>query len=532
MPIWRHGPTASLKRWGFFFLVSSGLVLSGCAGSDTGMCRPPLDMGYAAAEDSLGLAAFQSLEISQQQIRRNVAGTHVAAANRANRIDYRIGALTTAAGLVPDDPETWLRLARLWRWTGNYPATAISLDNAVVAVGALATGSPLLIARGDQYRKTAGLATALQRAWLHYDRGQWREAKSWVSSALQAEPGNQAAQQLWGLLAGASGDRTEATQFADDLRRKDLFSPDIAWIMSNQETAEGHRREAFNFLLELRPHPRRAAECFRDMGRVAERVGEWAYARRWYRESAAALPYRKITCLREVKHPRISDAAGRHPLPFWLAFERYYVTGSLSSYLAYAYEQFELAADPDQKQMWGGLVVNAAGICLRLGMEKAHVRRVRGLVFARTGESERALTDLRAALREFGAGSTESPRLEAEIGHLLLLQKDYAAAIGPLERSLARNPNSALASSDLGLALIMAGDRDAANKALTRALALDPNLAAAWYNRGLMHLHAGNLDQAEADLAAAARLAPGNVDVTNLLQQVMQKKRLVQKKKD
>ncbi len=201
------------------------------------------------------------------------------------------------------------------------------------------------------------------------------------------------------------------------------------------------------------------------------------------------------------------------------------MTGSLSSYLAYALARFETAQSVADRDEWGGLVVNAAGICLRLEMEEAHARRARGLVFAGTGRNDRALNDLRAALRELGAGDVMAPRLEAEIGHLLLVSEDHATAMPHLRRALAADATVAQVWSDLGLALIMAGDRSAADEALTRAIALDETLAAAWYNRGLMHLHADNLDQAEADLGHAATLAPDNPDVANLLQQVLLEKR-------
>jgi len=521
-----HHPTVSRRRWGFF-IVTALLVssLAGCGGKAVVVCADPVDMVYAAAEDSLGLDQFLTLAVEQQAVRRQLAQRYLADARGAGRADYRIRALTTAAGLAPDDPEIWLQLAHVWRWLGVYLQTDTSLNNAVAAVRALAATSAVLVERGPKYKETAALAIALQRAWLHYDRGEWREAMPWVRAALRVEAGSEAVLQIRGLLEAIQGKRGMAHEIAGDLQRKDVFSTDRGWIMSNLDTAKGRKREAFNQFLRLRPEPGRAAECYRDMGRAAERVQEWSYVRKWYRESAAALPFRNITCLTEIEHPRISDESGRHPLSFWLAFDQYYVTGSLSSYLAYVFERFESAPDAAEKDRWGGLVVNAAGICLRLEMESPYVRRVRGLVFAGTGRTDRALVDLRDAVREFGKKSRYVAQLEAEIGHLLLLQEDHAGAIGHLRRALDANANSAQAWSDLGLALIMAGDNDGAADALTRALGLDENLVAAWYNRGLMALHAGNLEQAEADLAQAAHLAPDNGEVANLLQQVMRQKR-------
>ena len=55
----------------------------------------------------------------------------------------------------------------------------------------------------------------------------------------------------------------------------------MGWCLECHRAPEQH----------LRPLEDHNAECWRDMGRAAERVGEWSYAQKWYRESAAALPF-------------------------------------------------------------------------------------------------------------------------------------------------------------------------------------------------------------------------------------------------
>jgi Flp pilus assembly protein TadD len=261
------------------------------------------------------------------------------------------------------------------------------------------------------------------------------------------------------------------------------------------------------------------------MGRSAERLGQWAYAARWYRESAAAYPLRNPGCLTELSSLPLAAADRAQPLPFWVASDRFYVTGSLSAYLAYAFGRFEAAAEASAKERWGGLVVNAAGTCLRLNPAEVQARRARGLVYARTGRPDRALVDLQDALAESTRQGVADAPLEAELGHVLLLLHEHQQARSHLRRAVALSPESAQAWSDLGLALIMSDERDEAAVALGRALELDVGLVAAWYNRGLMHLHAGDLAAAEADLAEAARLAPDNREVVALLQQVIRRAR-------
>jgi Flp pilus assembly protein TadD len=116
--------------------------------------------------------------------------------------------------------------------------------------------------------------------------------------------------------------------------------------------------------------------------------------------------------------------------------------------------------------------------------------------------TERGLRDLgRAAAMLAEEGRVDS-RVEAGIGHLLLMNEDFEHALPHLEQAVDLDHGNARAWSDLGLGLIMVGDRRKADKALTRAIELKPGLAAAWYNRGLMHLHDGRLDEAEAALRA------------------------------
>ncbi|MCB1182910.1 tetratricopeptide repeat protein [bacterium] len=521
-------PTSARRGWGLLvppLLLAALLGAGGCAGRRPAPCaeRPPTT--YVADEDSLGLAAFLALPDAAQERRLRLAAAEQRAADRADRPDQRLRHLIAAAGLAPSDPEPWLDQARVWRWVGDYLRTNACLDAAAAAVRAWDPDSPLARSRPAAAKADATLETALLNAWLHYDRAEWREARQWVRAAQRVEAGNTAVLRLRGLVEASLGSMGMAEDMARDLRRRDPFTTDVPWITSRIDTARGRHRAAYNSVYDLRPDEAHAAECYRDMGRAAEQVGDFSTASKWYRESLAALPLTANDCLRQVAHGRISDAAGRHPLPFWLAFGRYYVTGSLSAYLGYAFERFESAATDAEREEWGGLAVNAAGICVRLEMEKPEARRLRGLVFAGTGRNDRAIDDLRAAAEGFPVGAPELPGLEAEIGHLYLLNEDHVRAEEHLARALALDSEVARTWSDMGLVHVMARDEAAATAAFDQALALDPALTIAWYNRGLMRLHAGDLEGAEADLGRAAALAPENAEIGRLLQQVALKRR-------
>jgi tetratricopeptide (TPR) repeat protein len=199
----------------------------------------------------------------------------------------------------------------------------------------------------------------------------------------------------------------------------------------------------------------------------------------------------------------------------------HYVTGSLSAYTRYAFEQFEAASAGPGRELWAGLAVNAAGIQLRRLPGHPWALRARGLIFAATGKPELARDDLLRASEQFAAaGLGADARIEAELGRLLLTREDLSGALVRLRRAVELNPVAAAPWADLGMALAKVGDQPAALAALTRSIDLAPERPTAWYNRGLLHLNARRFEDAENDLNRAAQLAPDNGDIARLLQQV------------
>ncbi len=501
------------------------LNLAGCAGSSSEECLDPGGAGFSAQEDSLGIEEFLALESARRQARRTQADVWLERARKAPKAKDRVQALANAAGLAPDDPEIWLRLAKIWRWVGDNLRTEACLDNAAAAVRKLGRKDSDLSGRSRMYKKDAALRTGILRAWLHYDRAEYHEGLRWAKAATQLEPGNALALQVQGVLVASLGKRSQAHEIAGDIQRTRGFKTDTAWILSNLDRSWGRNREAFKYFLDLRPKEEHAAECWRDMGLTAERVGEWSYARRWYRESRAELPFEDTSCLIEISHDRLDPRWRSSQQPVWLAFGRYYVTGSRSAYSAYVLERFDQAATPAEKDLWGGLLVNSAGICIRLNEDKPWALRARGIVFARTGKEDRGLEDFQRAAKWLQELGVEDARVESEMGHLILVDEQPQRAIPHLRRAVELDGENAGAWRDLGLALIMVDDGPGAERALATAIELDPDSATVWYNRGLMNMYAGNLDQAEADLLKAAVLAPENQDVIRLLQQVAWKRK-------
>lgn len=505
-------------------LLCLAAVCGGCAGTAGPGCVADLDLLYVVPGDSLGIDLFFDLDPATQTSRRAEAQEAGRQAAQARNPGDRLRLLARATAAAPDDPDWWLALAVAWRTVGDHLQADAALRGAASAVRRLNDPAALLTARGPGYRREATLATALASAWYHYDRAEWNDAEDWAQVALQLEPSSPAALGIRGLIQGRLGQTSRVREIAEELRRLDVFDPFQRWILAVHDESLDRLRSALNHFLNLRPSPAHALECYRDMGTVAERLGEWSLADDWYGQSAAASPLSGSPCFRRVHLPPLeprTDGLPPRELPVWLALDRHYVTGSLSAFTRYAFEQFEAAPAGPGRDLWAGLAVNAAGIQLRRLPGHPWALRARGLIFAATGKPDLARDDLRRASEAFAAaGSRADARVEAELGRLLLKREDLSGALTRLRRAVELDPAASAAWADLGMALATLGDQPAALAALTRSIDLAPEHPTAWYNRGLLHMNARRFADAEKDLGRAAQLAPDNADIVRLLQQV------------
>lgn len=500
--------------------VASG----GCAGTSRNACLPDPALLSLAPADSLAIDRFLHGDSAGLDVRRAQAADLGRRAAAARAPGERIGLSAAAAAAAPDDPDLWLESAAAWRAAGDDLRAGAALDAAAAAVRRLNDLGAPLGARGPAYRRGAALATALAQAWFHYERSEWAEADDWARAALSLEPASPAALQVRGLAQGRLGQTTRVVEIADELRRRDVFSPYARWMIAAHDETLGRLRGALGHCLDLTPHPARALENYRDMAALAERLGEWTLAEQWYARSAAANPLSGTPCLSRALLPRLEpgpDGAPPRRLPVWLAFGRHYVTGSLSAYAQHAFAGFEAAASADERELWAGLAVNAAGILLRREPDAPWALRVRGLVFAASGDPGQGVADLRRAADALAAaGRPADARIEGELGRLLLAREDFGDALRHLRRAVDLDPAAAAAWADLGMVLASIGDASGALEALGRAIDIAPERPTAWYNRGLLHLRAQRLDEAEHDLGRAAALAPDNPDIPRLLQQI------------
>ncbi len=497
-------------------LVAGVLLLVSCAGWWSCSGRQTITYDYPAVlmydqqADSLGLSAFLALPADQQETRRILAARWRELANGASTVPGRLRALHNAVGLAAVDAEAWLDLAELNRWCGHHRETERYLT---AAAPAIKLAPPL-------NRESLWLRMSLLAAWHHYDRGDWYEGLAWSDSILAIRPSDHRTLLIRGLLLAGVGRSRDATYLAREIERIDFFLTDWRWIRGITEYHRDALKEAFN-IMRFSPSPEHRAECWHDMGMVAERTAHWTEAERFYSRAFSSLPLQERSCLFEHRRRSPGAKADDEEMPVWLAFDRFYVTGSRVAYTALALARLEASTASQEREFWGDAALNAASVCVRKLMGLPWTRSWRGRAYTQLEMYPQADTDLTRALRGFDRLRVVDAPTLASLGHVKLRREEFSAALPLLRRAVAADTACARTWSDLGYALIMIEDLENAMITLDRALVLDPTLAVAWYNRGLMNFHAQRWEEAVADLQEAARLAPDNPSIAEVLQRAI-----------
>ncbi|MBD3221907.1 tetratricopeptide repeat protein [bacterium] len=515
---------ASSRAGGVLALAVLAGVLAGCQSTVPPVAYTPSQLEYAAESDSLGIDAFLRLSPAEQQTRRRASERWQERARRAPDLLRELRALHTAVGLDPSAGGAWLRLIRLRRWFTDY-------QQAEDALAGLQAALPHT--RGP--RRELAARAAISAAWLRYERGEWRRGLAWVdSAAVNGAPENDV-QLLRALhLTGLGRNRRAedvAFRFAQMDHRSHWIYGVSFWRRGGAEPAHavftgrdsGLDLEAVSGAMY--PQEPWAAECFRDYGMVEELVENWWLAEQKYEAAIKHVPDRERVDLRRVDHPPLGRASTEVLMPVWLAYDRHYVTGSLSAFTNLAHARYRAAGDPATREFWAGAAVDAAGTCVRLRVDEAWARRARGLILSDFRDQwPLARHDLQQALRTFDRRAIEDVPTLATLGNLYLHAERPQQARPLLERAVAAAPERPRIWSDLGLALVQIGEVDRALPALEMALELDPELAVAWYNRGLLRYHMEDLDGAVSDLERAHELAPGDRDIEGLLEQLRRRR--------
>ena len=507
----------------FLFVGLGMLAMAGCQTSDNEPITDPEALRYAAEADSLGLETFLALPAATQSSRREEAQRWRTRASEASNLASEMRALRTVCGLDPTDAACWLTLARRCRWYGDYQQT----EDALIAGRAA-------LYHGIHHRHRWAAQAAITEAWLRYDRGEWKRGLAATDTARVHGADMDEVQLLKALhLAGDQHNRRAeevAYRFQDRDHRAHWIYGVSYWRRGGPQPAHGIftgtassiSSGAADFVKgNMSPTTVRAAECYRDFGMVEELLENWWLARNKYEFAVGHVPGRDHAGLIEVEYPPLGQTSDKTKMPIYLAFGRYYVTGSLSGYVNMALHHFEAATNDQDSEFWAAAVLDGAGSCVRLKINEAYAKRARGLVMSQVeGQKGQARVDLEAAQRWFDQNRIDDFRTLTTLAHLYLEKERPARARPLLERAVKASPENARAWSDLGLAYVRLGDLEPALAALERALELDSQLAVAWYNRGLLRYHLEDLSGAVTDLEQAHALAPDDPNISGLLEQL------------
>ncbi len=488
--------------------LGAGLLLASCSGLRASACGDRAAVLYAQPVDSLGLAAFDSLDAGSVQDRRRRAGVWLFRLGEKEPVIQQLHALHQVVGLVPDEPAPWLRLAELRRLLGDREGAQAALGSAAEAIGQVPA----------EQQPDLRLRAALLQAWLCYDMGEWQQGRAWVDQAAAIEPADRRTLLIHGLMLAGAELSQDATWLASEIERLDFFWSDWRWVRGMAGFYQRQYKEAIYHLAGARPAVLHRPDFWQDLGLAYEGLGDWRLARQAYRDAQHALPSPVRECLQLAERHPPAAPAGAPLLPCWLAFDRTFAAGSPTAFAVLAEERFQATTDRAAREWWAESAVAAASILVRKQLHVTWAHGLRGRIYAQIDLPDLARPDLEKAVAGYQARGRVDPPTFYWAGHLLLKEEHYASARPLLAAVVAADSTDALAWSDLGLALIMTADPSEAEAALDHALALDPGLAVAWYNRGLMHFHHEQWPEAVHDLERAARLAPDNAGILQILQ--------------
>jgi len=461
-------------------------------------------------DDSLGLADFMRLPPTVAGARRERAEHWLTRAARTSDTVRRIRCLSTAAGLVPDDPDIWMSLS----------AATSRLGNKLLALDQLTAAEAAGQFHEASVRRALRLRLAVARAWISRDRAKWVDAHAWADSAARYSPEEREIVMLQGLTLASHGDLRGAFNVSREIELSHFFRFEWRWIRGMAELARGNVRNAYHWLHDARPDGDYAARFYRDLAMVCERVGNLIEARRFHGYSFTALDLGPGICAapQDVTIGHEEGKALRAPV--WTSLGRFYAAGSLYGATMAAVDSFRTAASVPVRHLWADQAEDLLSICIRQDLEEHYCRRQRGRIFTEMGLVELALEDMRRVVAALEEEGRIDPSDFALYGHLLNTQGAYRRALPYLRKAVDAQPALAQGWSALGYALLMTSQGAAGELALDRALTLDPELPEAWYNRGLVHYHAHRWTAAAHDFERALELAPGNQDeILPLLQQ-------------
>ena len=495
---------------------AASLLLAGCGSTPMQSNIWADSWNWTQPVDSLSVVEFVALS-DEAQAQRHVDSKYLLDnVSKASTHSGVVKLMSTAAGLAPDNPHLWIRLAKESRHIGDFHRALLCLDAAEQAL-------PL---QDYVTRRNLGLEIALARGWIYRDKGEWSAAVAWSDSARALEPQDRGVQILIGLALASRGDNQGATNMSRHIETTEFFRFEWRWIRGMAAFSQGEVLDAYHWLISARPQQPWSADFWRDVSMVCERVGDVIEADRADRNALAALNFPAGTT--GAIEVTVSSPGASKPLQrvLHMAYDGWPVSGSRLGWALAAADSALTVTDPERRLHWMDRASELLSTAISYDFQTQRCRELRGLVYQRAGAENLALQDFQRVVADAPGLRSVDPEVLLGLGHLVLRDKSWWRAIPLLRAGVGRLENNAQGWGDLGLALLMTNQNQAGNEALGRALVLDPELATAWYNRGLARFHAKQWKLAAEDLTRAAELAPENQDILKLLQQAEQRARL------
>jgi hypothetical protein len=365
----RLRPPAALVRCRRLFPPALLLVILSLAACQTGPDRwitYPDEMLFAASADSLGLESFLSLPkpVREQARRRGGALAPAALASRSDRglraAHRRRPGPHRRRGLAAARPAPAL--------VGDYQQTEDALGACRAALPLADPAPPFLTARSWRSARPgcATIAASGGAAWPAVDGRQAHGADAmrssccgpciWPAAAATAGPGHRLA-----LRRPRPPRPLDLRRLVLAPRRRAGGAHGIFTGTASDILRRGRLRQG-----PMRPTTWRAAECYRDFGtsRSCSATRGWPAATT---STRPAVPWRDRAVLSRVDRADPGPRARRPVMPVWLAYDRYYVTGSLRPTPPWPWTASSRRRAAE-REFWAAAVLDAAGTCVRLDL--------------------------------------------------------------------------------------------------------------------------------------------------------------------
>jgi tetratricopeptide (TPR) repeat protein len=385
------------------------------------------DRGKQATKELKYLSDFRNrVEQQAQRTKESSASGWGGQTQDVTVVGTCLSKLRTATGLEPANPYAWHMLSFFARVVGDLDRCETALVSARYALDDVPEGH-LIELRA---------AVALDLAWLHRDQGKFKKALEEVALAESLSQVSMETVALRGLVAAQSGDVQLAGEIASKLGSVEVskfppnltslsYGPDIpdisawrkkssgymkAWILAlswlqqgNADMASASFREySLNDVYPLGPRFWSDAAFIYEMtGRRQMAVKAWSVARIY----VPYIPY----LIYKPYGTNLGQLTGRPgELPFFLGFDRFFMSGNRLAYAAQLVDAAAAATDEMEKQEMAARALDQLDICISTGYYAGQAQVMSGQVYYLMGDLQTALMEVQGALEKLQASGDEA----------------------------------------------------------------------------------------------------------------------------